>query len=89
MIIEYTKKDLSKILFVINDAALKYRGAIPDDCWHEPYMLEKELIREFENGVRMFGYKKDNNGLDKRCKTNAILCHNTVNPHSSISIICS
>ena len=60
MIIEYTKKDLSKILFVINDAALKYRGAIPDDCWHEPYMLEKELIREFENGVRMFGYKKDN-----------------------------
>jgi len=60
MIIEYTKKDLSKILFVINDAALKYRGVIPDDCWHEPYMLEKELINEFENGVRMFGYKKDN-----------------------------
>ena len=60
MIIEYTKKDLSKILFVINDASLKYRGVIPDDCWHEPYMLEKELINEFENGVRIFGYKKDN-----------------------------
>jgi GNAT superfamily N-acetyltransferase len=60
MIIEYTKKDLSKILLVINDAALKYRGVIPDDCWHEPYMLEKELINEFDNDVRMFGYRKDN-----------------------------
>ncbi len=60
MIIEYTKKDLSKILFVINDAALNYKGIIPDYCWHEPYMLKKELISEFDNGVRMFGYKKDN-----------------------------
>ena len=60
MIIEYTKKDLSKILFVINDAALKYKGVIPDHCWHEPYMLKNELISEFDNGVRMFGYIKDN-----------------------------
>ena len=60
MIIEYTKKDLSKILFVVNDAALKYKGVIPDDCWHEPYMLENELISEFDNGVRMFGYRKNN-----------------------------
>ena len=60
MIIEYTKKDLSKILFVINDASLKYKGVIPDGCWHEPYMLEKELINEFENGVRIFGYRKNN-----------------------------
>jgi len=58
MIIEYTKKDLSKILFVVNDAALKYKGIIPNDCWHEPYMLEKELINEFDNGVRMFGYRQ-------------------------------
>ena len=60
MIIEHTKKDLSKILFVINDAALNYKGIIPDYCWHEPYMLKKELISEFDNGARMFGYKKDN-----------------------------
>ena len=60
MIIEYTKKDLSKILFVINDASLKYKGVIPDDCSHETYMLEKELINEFEKGGRMLGYKKDN-----------------------------
>ena len=60
MIIEHTKKDLSKILFVINDAALNYKGIIPHYCWHEPYMLKQELISEFDNGVRMSGYKKDN-----------------------------
>tara|TARA_B110000263_G_scaffold72114_1_gene63080 strand:- start:22 stop:501 length:480 start_codon:yes stop_codon:yes gene_type:complete len=59
MINEYTKKNISKILYVINNAALKYKGIIPDDCWHEPYMLEIELVNEFENSVRIFGYKKD------------------------------
>ena len=60
MIIENTIKDLSSILYVINDAAIKYKGVIPDDCWHEPYMLEEELINEFDSGVRMFGYNKNN-----------------------------
>ena len=60
VITEYTKKDFSKILYVINNAALKYKGVIPDNCWHEPYMLEQELINEFHNGVRMFGYEKNN-----------------------------
>ena len=60
MISEYTKKGSYNILNVINDAALKYKGVIPDDCWHEPYMLEQELINEIDNGVRMFGYDKDN-----------------------------
>ena len=60
MISEYTKEDVSNILYVINNAALKYKGAIPDDCWHEPYMPEQELLNEFDSGVRMFGYEKDN-----------------------------
>ena len=60
MISEYKKSDASKILHVINDASLKYKGIIPDNCWHEPYMSEKELIVEFINGVHMFGYHKDN-----------------------------
>ena len=60
MITEYTKKDFSKILYVINNAALKYKGIIPDCCWKEPYMPKQELINEFDNGVRMFGYDKDN-----------------------------
>ena len=62
MIREYTTNDYSKILYVINDAASKYRGIIPDDCWHEPYMPKHELEDEFKNGVRMFGYH-DNNEL--------------------------
>ena len=30
MITEYTKNDISKILYVINDAALSYKGIIPN-----------------------------------------------------------
>ena len=60
MISEYTTNDYSKILNVINDAASKYKGIIPDDCWHEPYMPKHELEDEFKNGVRMFGYQYNN-----------------------------
>ena len=60
MIIEYTKSDSSKILYVINDAAAKYKGVIPDNCWHEPYMGDRELLNEFKDGVRMFGYLHNN-----------------------------
>ena len=60
MITEYTKSDISKILYVINDAALKYKGIIPSDCWREPYMSDKELLNEFSNDVRMFGCNKNN-----------------------------
>ena len=60
MITECTKKNISNILYVINDASLKYKGIIPNDCWHEPYMTKQKLIYEFANCVRMFGYNKDN-----------------------------
>ena len=60
MISEYKKTDTSKILYIINDASLKYKGVIPDDCWHEPYMSEQELIDEFSEGVRMYGYHLNN-----------------------------
>ena len=59
MITKYTKNDMPNILSVINDAALKYKGIIPDNCWHEPYMSEQELINEFNNGVHMFGYRSN------------------------------
>ena len=61
MITECTKKNISNILYVINDASLKYKGIIPNDCWHEPYMTKQKLISEFANGVRMFGYNKYSN----------------------------
>ena len=60
MITEYTKNDIAQILNVINNAALKYKGIIPNECWHEPYMSLQKMIIEFHNGVRMFGYKKNN-----------------------------
>ena len=56
MISEYTKNDTSKILHIINDASLRYKGIIPNNCWNEPYMSKKELTDEFCNGIRMFGY---------------------------------
>ena len=60
MICEYKKTDISKILYIINDASLRYKGIIPNDCWHEPYMSERELVDEFKEGVRMFGYLYNN-----------------------------
>ena len=60
MISEYKKTDISKILHIINEASLKYKGVIPDDCWNEPYMSEQELINEFKDGVRMYGYHYNN-----------------------------
>ena len=59
MIREYNKNDSSKILYVINDAAIRYKGIIPDNCWHEPYMTEQKLVNEFNDGVRMFGYNRN------------------------------
>tara|TARA_Y100000590_G_scaffold96507_1_gene109641 strand:- start:42 stop:524 length:483 start_codon:yes stop_codon:yes gene_type:complete len=60
MIREYKKTDASKILYIINDAALKYKATIPDNCWKEPYMSEQQLIDEFSEGVHMYGYNNNN-----------------------------
>jgi GNAT superfamily N-acetyltransferase len=45
------------ILCIINAAAQVYRGAIPADCWHEPYMPGDELDRERAAGVVFWGYE--------------------------------
>ena len=60
MISEYKKTDTSKILNIVNDASIKYKGVIPDDCWKEPYMSKQELIDEFSDGVRIYGYNHNN-----------------------------
>ena len=39
------------ILAIINDAAQAYRGVIPVDRWHEPYMPKDELTEEIADGV--------------------------------------
>jgi GNAT superfamily N-acetyltransferase len=47
------------ILTIVNAAAEAYRGVIPDDCWHEPYMSREELDREIAAGVEFWGYEDD------------------------------
>ena len=47
------------ILQIVNAAAEAYRGAIPVDCWHEPYMSSDELEREIAAGVAFWGYERD------------------------------
>lgn len=51
-------EDPATIGEVINDAAIAYRGVIPADCWHDPYMPLDELRAELAAGVRFFGYRR-------------------------------
>jgi GNAT superfamily N-acetyltransferase len=47
------------ILAIVNAAAEAYRGVIPADRWHEPYMPADELDREIAAGVVFWGYEAD------------------------------
>ena len=48
--------DVAAIDAIINEAAQAYRGVIPDDCWHEPYMERSELLSEIAAGVGFWGW---------------------------------
>src|SRR5262249_3723019 len=50
--------DRAAILDIINSAAEAYRGVIPADRWHEPYMPRDELDREVASGVIFWGYEE-------------------------------
>jgi GNAT superfamily N-acetyltransferase len=43
----------------VNAAAEAYRGVIPADRWHEPYMPAEELEGELEAGVAFWGCDLD------------------------------
>src|SRR5690348_5882521 len=47
------------ILAIVNAAAETYRGVIPADRWHEPYMRLRELESEIAGGVAFWGYEAD------------------------------
>lgn len=49
--------DVEMILGIINDAAEAYKGIIPADRWHEPYMTRDELKNETESGVSFWGFE--------------------------------
>jgi GNAT superfamily N-acetyltransferase len=57
MIRPCTPADFDAILAIINAAAIAYRGVIPADRWHEPYMAAAELRQEIERGVVFWGYE--------------------------------
>jgi GNAT superfamily N-acetyltransferase len=56
---ECVGEDFPAMLAIINAAAEAYRGVIPHDCWHEPYMPSDELRAEIAAGVTFSGYESD------------------------------
>lgn len=48
--------DIPEILTIINDGASAYRGVIPADRWHQPYMPREELEHEIAAGVEFSGW---------------------------------
>ncbi|MEE4263453.1 MAG: GNAT family N-acetyltransferase [Desulfobacteraceae bacterium] len=59
MIRECTPSDWNRIFEIINDAAQAYKGVIPEDRWHEPYMPFEELKKEIECGVIFWGLEHE------------------------------
>jgi GNAT superfamily N-acetyltransferase len=49
------RQDFEAIWTIINDGAEAYRGVIPADRWHEPYMTRDKLRSEIEAGVTFWG----------------------------------
>jgi len=58
MIRRLLSREFNCILEIINDAAVAYKGVIPDDMWSEPYMSAKELREEINSGIEFFGYEE-------------------------------
>jgi hypothetical protein len=54
MIRPSTDRDIPAIDAIINQAAQVYKGVIPADCWHEPYMPRTELLAEIADGVQFW-----------------------------------
>ena len=59
MIEKFNLIDLPEIYSIINDAAIAYKGFIPNDCYHEPYMSYDELRIQIEAGVEFWCYKEE------------------------------
>jgi GNAT superfamily N-acetyltransferase len=57
MIRPCAEADLSRIVHVINLAATAYRGVIPDDCYHDPYMAPEDFLAESRE-MTFFGWEE-------------------------------
>jgi GNAT superfamily N-acetyltransferase len=49
-------EDVPAIAEIVNAAAVAYRGVIPADRWHEPYMPRVEVEAEIAAGVEFWGF---------------------------------
>jgi GNAT superfamily N-acetyltransferase len=59
MIRKCKPSDIDNLFAIINDAAIAYKGVIPDDRWHEPYMSAEEIRHEIKDGVVFWGVEQD------------------------------
>ena len=55
-----TLSDFQSIYVIINDAAQAYKGIIPNDRFHEPYMPMNELREQINDGVIFWGFYENN-----------------------------
>jgi GNAT superfamily N-acetyltransferase len=58
-----TISDFTEIYGIINDAASAYKGIIPEDRWHEPYMPKSELQKQIDDAVEFWCYFENNEML--------------------------
>ncbi|MGD9118170.1 MAG: GNAT family N-acetyltransferase [Dehalococcoidia bacterium] len=58
MIRQCQPPDTERLYFIINEAARAYEGAIPDDCYPQPYMPMSELEAEMRR-VTFYGWQLD------------------------------
>lgn len=54
---ELTCENTDSIFDIINKAAAAYHGAIPANCYYEPYMPKEELRREMKS-MTFFGWEE-------------------------------
>jgi N-acetylglutamate synthase-like GNAT family acetyltransferase len=60
MIRQCTENDIPEIYEIINDSAQAYRGVIPEDRWHDPYMSREKLSLEIQDGILFWGEEQNN-----------------------------
>ena len=59
MIRKCNESDIKAVFEIINDAAVAYKGVIPDDRWHEPYMSVEEIKNAIKDGVVFWGLEHE------------------------------
>ena len=53
------QQEIDTIYEIINDSARAYKGHIPEDRYHEPYMPMDQLLMEMADGVVFYGFEED------------------------------